>query len=496
MSALRHVHFIAIGGTGMGSLAGLLHERGIEVTGSDGPLYPPMSTALADWGIEVVEGYRPENVLTRRPDLVVIGNAVRAENPEARAAMDAGIPYQSFSDALYDLAISTRHCVAVTGTHGKTTTTSLVAHLLHSADRDPSFLVGGIARNFGVSFREGHGEHFVVEGDEYDTAFFDKTPKFLHYHPDTTILTSVEFDHADIYRDLEHVKTAFRKLVSGMDPGATLLAAGAYSQVREVAAQAPCRVIFYAVETVAPQPSTPSVRHDYLARELESDARGTRFVLEAPGEESRSVFLPLHGRFNVENALAALAAVHSLGVGLETSIAGLGTFLGVRRRQELRGVASGVTVIDDFAHHPTAVRGSIEALRARYPSARLWGVFEPRTNTSRRKIFQEDYARALAGADRISVLEVSDEEIYSATGEVDERLSAAELVTTLIASGLPAAHFARVDAIVEELSQETRAGDVVLVMSNGSFGNIWEKLLSALESRDSRRPSSPEASCE
>jgi UDP-N-acetylmuramate: L-alanyl-gamma-D-glutamyl-meso-diaminopimelate ligase len=472
---LRHVHFIAIGGTGMGSLAGLLHARGIDVTGSDRTLYPPMSTALAEWGIPVTEGFAPENVLARRPDLVVIGNAVRPDNPEARAAIDAGLPYRSFSDALYELAIAGKHCVTVTGTHGKTTTTSLCAYLLEATGREPSFLVGGIAQDFAGPFHEGAGEHFVVEGDEYDTAFFDKTPKFLHYHPDTLIVTSVEFDHADIYRDLDHVKSAFRQLVASMPAAGTIVAATGHAGVRDVVAEAPCRVVGYRIADGGPDGSD-----DRIAHSIEVDAEGTRFVLEGAGAGPRTVRIPVFGRFNVENALAALTACERLGVALDESVAALPGFRGVKRRQEVRGIEAGVTVIDDFAHHPTAVRGAIESLRSRFPGRRLVAVFEPRTNTSRRRIFQAEYREALAPADRVVVFRVPDEPIYSATGEVTELFSADELVGDLVAAGVEARACDSVDEIVEALVAERRPGDVVLVMSNGAFGNIWEKLLAAL----------------
>lgn len=479
MKALHHAHFIAIGGTGMGSLAGLLKARGLDVTGSDHAIYPPMSTALEGWGIEVVEGFSAENVLSRKPDLVVIGNAVRRDNPEALAVIEAGLPYRSFSDALYELAIAQKHSVAVSGTHGKTTTTSLLAYLLHSTGRDPSFLVGGISLDFGDSFREGRGEHFVVEGDEYDTAFFDKTPKFLHYHPRTAILTSVEFDHADIYQDLEAVKSAFSELVDGMPADGSLIAAWNHANVREVAAGSPCRVVRYAVEGVDGSVDPGEV--GFYASDLRVESGGTGFALSAPGWEGGRVFSPLYGRFNVENSLAALAAAHSLGVPLAESVEVLPSFQGVKRRQEIRGSRRGVTVVDDFAHHPTAVRGSIEAIRSRYPEGRLIAVFEPRSNTSRRKLFQDDYALALAGADLVIVPEVVQEPIYSATGEVTEFLSAGELSLSLRSNGVEARSCSGVDEIVTQLASEAISGDTVLIMSNGAFGNIWEKLLTALE---------------
>ena len=477
MNVLRHVHFIAIGGTGMGSLAGLLRARGIEVTGSDRALYPPMSTALETWGIEAIEGFRPENVLANPPDLVVIGNAVRDDNPEALAAIAAGLPYRSFPDALYELAIVPKHCLTVSGTHGKTTTTSLCAYLLHATSRDPSFLVGGISRDFGGSFREGKGPYFVVEGDEYDTAFFDKTPKFLHYHPQTLIITSVEFDHADIYEDLDAVKAAFRELVASMPTQGTIVAAWDHPNVREVVDGARCRVIRYGLEETRGGRATDL---DFQAREINARESGTGFFLSDPEKADREVSSPLYGRFNVENVLASLAAVAALGVPLEESVPELMRFQGVKRRQEIRGCRRGVTVIDDFAHHPTAVRGSIEALRSQYPDSRLVAVFEPRTNTSRRKIFQEDYVGALKGADAVVLFEVPEEPIYSATGEVTERLSAKELADSIGGQGPDARSFATVEAIVAHLVETSREGDTVLIMSNGAFGDIWGKLLEAL----------------
>ncbi|MFO0690729.1 MAG: Mur ligase domain-containing protein [Myxococcota bacterium] len=474
---LRHVHFIAIGGTGMGSLAGLVKARGIRVTGSDKKLYPPMSTALADWGIVPIEGFAAENVLRERPDLVVIGNAVRRDNPEAIAAIEAGLPFRSFSDALYELAISKRHCLTIAGTHGKTTTTNLAAQLLEATGRDPSLLVGGISLDFGGSFREGQGPHFVVEGDEYDTAFFDKTPKFLHYHPNTLILTSVEFDHADIYRDLDHVKSAFRALVDQMAKDATIVAAVGHDGVRDVVSQAPCRVIGYAVEQDGQAPA----RARFVARRLRPEAGGLRFELEDRERKRRlEVLSPLFGAHNVENVVAVLAALDSLGVPLDEAIAALPRHRGVKRRQEIRGVAAGVTVIDDFAHHPTAVKATIEAIAQRHAGSRVVALLEPRTNTSRRAIFQDDYVDALMPAGRVAIAEVGSEPIYSITGEVTEILSSKKVAEALRQRGRDAAAFEGIEEMIDWVVAGRREGDVVLVMSNGAFGGIWEKLLAAL----------------
>jgi len=468
---LAHVHLIAIGGTGMGALAGLLHARGVRVTGSDRALYPPMSDALAHWGIPVAIGFAAANVLSPRPDLVVIGNAVRDDNPEALAVFDAGIPYRSFPDALYELAMTGRHSVVVSGTHGKTTTTSLLGALLVETGRDPSVLVGGVALDFDGPFREGAGPHFVVEGDEYDTAFFDKTPKFWHYHPQTLLIGSVEFDHADIYRDLDHVKDAFRTLVRAMPPHGTIVAALDDENVCDVLDGAPCKVLGYGVG---------DGEHGIRAVDLEAGPAGTAFrVLRDENEVARAV-VPLYGRHNVANALGALATAVALGVPVQQAATALARFRGVRRRQEVRGEAHGVTVLDDFAHHPTAVRETIAAMRMRYPGRRLVAILEPRSNTSRRALFQREFADALAGSDRVVVAIVPPAPLYSVTGEVTEYLDAERIATDLRARAVEAAAIDGVPAIVDHVATHARSGDVVLVMSNGDFGGLWTKLLERL----------------
>lgn len=472
MSALRHVHLIAIGGTGMGSLAGLLKARGLEVTGSDQSVYPPMSTALERWNIPVKRGYRAAHVLDRRPDLVVIGNAVRPDNPEARAAIDHGLPYLSFPDALYQLAIRGKHAVVVTGTHGKTTATSLIAALLFATGRDPSFLVGGIALDFDGSFREGQGKHFVVEGDEYDTAFFDKTPKFLHYGAQTLLVTSVEFDHADIYRDLDHVKSAFRRLVLQMPADGTIIAALGSEHVRDIVVDAPCRVVGYGA--VGPE------FVGWRASAITAGPHGTGFDVGREGTMIARARCPLFGRYNVENVLGALVVLDTLGVPVEEAVAALPAFRGIKRRQEVRGERRGVTVIDDFAHHPTAVRASIQAVRARFPDRRLIAVFEPRSNTSRRAVFQKDYAQSFDGAHHVVVAVVPDVPIYSATGEVTEKFSSEKLAGDLGEQQLSAVALDGAAAIIAHLVETCEPGDVVLIMSNGPFDNIWERLLEAL----------------
>jgi UDP-N-acetylmuramate: L-alanyl-gamma-D-glutamyl-meso-diaminopimelate ligase len=465
------VHFVAIGGTGMGSLAGLLKARGISVTGSDENVYPPMSTLLAGWDIPVMSGFRAEHI-DPEADLIVIGNAVRPDNVEARAAIDGGHRYRSFPAALYELAIAHKHSVVISGTHGKTTTTSLVGAVLLGTGADPSLLVGGHSFDFDGSFREGEGKHFVVEGDEYDTAFFDKTPKFLHYGARTLLISSVEFDHADIYRDLDHIKEAFRTLVAQMPPDGTIVAAVDHDAVRDVVSAAPCAVIGYGA----------SERADWRAESVRAGREGTDFEIAISGADPVPAFVPLFGAFNIENALGALALVSALDVPLHDSIRALRTFRGVKRRQEVRGTARGVTVIDDFAHHPTAVRGSIAAVRDRFAGSRVIAVFEPRTNTSRRAIFQSDYVRALQGADFVFVRQLPEAPIYSATGEVTERFSTEQLSIDLDAAGCRAFSLKDIDEIVLKICEQCQSGDVILCMSNGSFDNIWQRLLDALGS--------------
>ena len=468
-----HVHFIAIAGSAMGSLAGLLKSRGHTVTGSDEGVYPPMSTFLERLGIPVTIGFTPQNVLTRRPDLVVVGNAVRTDNSEARAAIAAGLKYASLPDALYEHAIRGKHSVVICGTHGKTTTTSMVATLLFEAGRDPSLLVGGIAANFDGSFRDGAGPEFVVEGDEYDTAFFDKTPKFLHYGPETAVITSIEFDHADIYRDLAHVQGEFAKLVAKLGTAGTLIAAAGVETIDAVARGARCSVVRYGVERDA----------DFSARNLEAGPDGTRFDVFVRGKKAARALLPAWGNHNVMNALAALSVCDVRGVPVAQAAPLLARYQGVKRRQEVRGEVAGVTVIDDFGHHPTAVRETLGGIAARFPGRRIVAVMEPRSNTSRRAVFQDEYTRAFDGAALAVIARVPDAPIYSAFGGDPERLSADKLAADLTARGIPTVACDGVDAIVEHLASVCRAGDVVITLSNGGFGDIWGKLLARLGAR-------------
>lgn len=464
---LQHVHLIAICGTGMGSLAVLLKTLGHRVSGSDQHIYPPMSTQLHDWGIPLHEGFQADH-LQPRPDLVVVGNAVSRGNPEAEAAEQAGIPVMSFPQALAHFLIGERHAVVVAGTHGKSTTTALIAWLLEHAGRDPGFFVGAVMRNFPVPIRLGKGEHVVVEGDEYDSAYFDKGPKFLHYRPRTAVLTALEFDHADIYRDLAHVRSAFARFARLLPANGCLIACADDPGVHSLCTE----------ESIAASVQTYglSAGADWQAVEWGAGEGGTVMEVCHGGKRFGRFVIPLFGSHNVCNALAAIAVVHGLGVSQDRIAAGLAGFAGLKRRGEVRGEVGGVTIIDDFAHHPTAVGVTLDGLRQAYPGARLWAVFEPRTATTRRKVFQEAYVDALSRADRVIVAEVFRKDELGA----DERLSEERLVQALKARRVPAWFQPDTAAIIAQVGGEARAGDVVAVMSNGGFDNIHERLLTAL----------------
>ena len=467
----RRIHLIGVAGTGMGSFAGLLGAAGYQVTGSDQNVYPPMSTQLAAWGIEIMQGYRPENLDRARPDLVVVGNVVRRTNPEATAMRERRLPHVSFPQALGELFIGPHHGVVVVGTHGKTTSAALMASVLHRAGRDPSFLVGGVSRDFDSSFRLGKGEHFVVEGDEYDTAYFDKGPKFLHYRPRTAVFTSCELDHADIYRDQRHYESAFERFVELVPAGGFLAACAEYEAVRRIAGRARCRVETYSARGPA----------DWEASEVALGPGGARFTVRRGGRQLGMARLPVGGLHNVENALGVAAAAARLGLSFEEIAAGLAAFRGVKRRQEVRGTAGGVVVVDDFAHHPRAVRETLAAVRGSFPGARLLAAFEPRSNTSRRRLHQRDYASPDTWADSALVFllrPVPTDQVPEA-----ERLDVDAVARDLSAAGRPARAFASVEEMVPAIAAAAREGDVVVAMSNGAFGGIWGRLLQALGER-------------
>ncbi len=467
LEAIRHVHLIAVAGTGMGSLACMLADQGFRVTGSDLDTYPPMSDQLRDAAIEVQKGYVPDHVLREPPDLVVIGNTVRKDNPEARAAIDSGLPYLSFPDAVQLFFMRGKHSVVVTGTHGKTTATSMIGWILTHAGKDPSVLVGGVARNLGGSVRLGRGEHFVIEGDEYDTAFFDKTPKFLHYSARTVLLTSCEFDHADIYSSLADIQAEFRKLIASVPERGRIIAASDSQSVRDVLEVAHARVEGYGFRE-------PAL---WRVSDVAFDEQGTEFTLWKGERRMSRIHLPLHGRHNVENALGAVAVCDSLGVVPGSSAEALEEFQGVRRRQELRGDQNGFAVIDDFAHHPTAVRETVAATRASYPDRKLWAVFEPRTNTSRRRYFEAELVEALSGADAVILARVFRPEQIPE----EERLRPEWIVSELAERDLEAKYLPEVDEIIDHLVRSRTGSDVALIMSNGGFGGIWDRLLARLK---------------
>ena len=473
LSEVRKIHMMAICGTGMGAFAGMLAAHGYEVRGSDEGAYPPMSERLAEWGIPIMEGFRPEN-MDWEPDLVIVGNVIRRVNPEATAMRERGIPHMSFPEALSALFLGPRHPVVIVGTHGKTTTTSLTSWLLHHAGLEPSFLIGGIASNFGRSFHLGAGQPFVIEGDEYDTAYFDKGPKFLHYRPRTAVLTSVEFDHADIYRDLDHVISAFDRFVDLLPSDGTLLVCGEHELPVRIARRCKGHVQTYGVDG----------DFDWVARDARPQGEGYRFTLEHGGRALCEVTTPMAGRHNAQNAVAALAVGVTLGVKPEVLAEGLTLFAGVVKRQEVRGEEDGVLVIDDYAHHPTAVEETIRAIRQRYPDRPLWALFEAESNTSRRRFFQDDYPVALSDAEHVVLSKPLKK--WDKLSE-EEQIDVAAIVSVLRGKGVDAHHIAEFDDIVAFVGERAEPGDVVLGMSGRNFGGLHDKLLKALRARASSR---------
>ena len=460
------VHLSAVCGTAMASLAGLLRESGHEVSGSDQNVYPPMSTQLEALGIPILSPYAESNV-PADADLVVIGNALSRGNPEVEVVLDRRQPFTSLPALMAEEYLRPRRSLVVAGTHGKTTTTSLLAFLLDQAGRDPSFLVGGVPVDFDRSYRLGEGEHFVIEGDEYDCAFFDKRPKFVHYMPEVAVLGNVEFDHADIYADLEAVKTAFRRLLSVIPRRGLLLAGAESAAVRDLLPHAHCRVETFGLSGAV----------DWQATALRSEAGGVRFRLQHLGKDLGEFAVPMPGAHNVRNALGALAAAAAAGVEPEAVRPALAAFRGIRRRLEVRGEAAGVTVYDDFAHHPTAVRATLEALRdSGEARGKLVAVFEPRSYTSRTRIFQDEYPRAFAAADRVLVAAAH------LPGKIPEsqRLSEADLVAAIRGQGGHADFLPGVDEIIEALASSLAPGDRVVILSNGGFGGLHDRLLDIL----------------
>lgn len=464
---IKKIHLMGICGTAMASLAGILKEEGYFITGSDQNVYPPMSVLLNDMGIDIMKGYSEKN-LDDLPDLVVVGNVITGKNPEAVRLSELGIPYISLPQALRYFAMGKRKSIVISGTHGKTTTSSLCAWLLETAGIDPGYMIGGVLNNFKSNFKRGSGNYYVIEGDEYDTAFFDKGPKFLHYAPFITVITSIEFDHADIYRDLDHVISSFRKLIELIPENGLLVANGDDPVIVEESKRAKCPVKFYGF----------SKGLEWQALDIVNSGDETSVRIIHNDREYIKVSGPMFGKHNISNLLSVVAVSEFIGINPESIAGAVRTFKGVKRRQEIRGEKNGVLVLDDFAHHPTAVMKTIDAVRDKYRDRRLAAVFEPRSNSSRRGIFQQQYGMAFDRADLVFIPEPPLMEKVPA----DDRFSSADLVKTLSKKGISAHYYETADQLLDGIIKKTLPGDVVLIMSNGSFDNIHEKLLERLGS--------------
>lgn len=465
---MKKIHLMAICGMAMGSLAGMLKAKGYEVRGSDEQVYPPMSDQLAQLGIPYFEGFQASN-LDWEPDHVVVGNVITRVNPEATALRERGIPYSSLPQTLAELFIRDRHSVVVTGTHGKTTTSGVLAWTLTRAGRDPGFLVGGVLNNFQSTYSVGEGEHFVIEGDEYDTAYFDKVPKFVHYRPTTGIITSIEYDHADIYEDLARIKCEFEKFVKLIPQHGLLAACVDDPNVREVIASAkvPLQTYGYAPDA------------EWTISDIVANSEQTQFTVQRRGQTFATLHTSLIGRHNLLNLLGATVILHHLGLTPQEIDAGFSTFQGVKRRQEVRGIVNEIVVIDDFAHHPTAVKATIEAVKTHYQGRKIWSVFEPRTAATRRDVFQQEYVSAFLDT-AVAILADVHRPDKAPEGR---RFSTEQLVQDLRRRKVEASHISGVENIVKHLTEHLAPGDIVLIMSNGGFGGIHDKLLTSLRSR-------------
>ena len=485
-ATIRHIHLIGVAGSAMAALAGMLSARGYRVTGSDNQLYEPTASLLKGLRIDIRHSYDAAN-LAPAPDLVVVGNVVPRANREAQALLASNIPYLSMPETLWHLFLRDRRVLMVAGTHGKTTSTAMMAHVLEAAGRDPSMLVGGVARDFGTNYRLGSGRDFVIEGDEYDTAFFDKGPKFLHYRANGAIITAVEFDHADIYRDLDHVKSSFRALATQMDQTRT---AAAQEDDRVLATQEnAARVIVVCADFPHALEVSAAARArrltfglkagEFRATDIAIGPFGARFSIERDGARiATNLELPIGGRMNVANALGVWVLLREFGLSDDELAHGLKTFAGVKRRQEMVGEARGIAVIDDFAHHPTAITATLEALAERYAGRRILAAFEPRSNTARRSVFQHGFAAAFDRAARVylgAVYFKENDPLLPA-----DRLDTDALASAIAARGPVASCFATTDAILERIAADAQPGDVVVCMSNGPFDGLPQRLLTAL----------------
>lgn len=459
---IQKIHLIAACGTGMGTLACLLKEKGYEVSGSDQNVYPPMSDFLRVNQVDLFEGYDAAH-LDHEPDLVIIGNAVTKENVEARAAIDRGIEYLSMPQAVNRFIAADKKIILVTGTHGKTTTSSIMSHILYTAGMDPSFMIGGILRDFNSSFRVGSGQYMVIEGDEYDTAFFDKGPKFLHYPPEIAIMTGIEFDHADIFTGIDHIKSVFKEFVLKNKEKSYFIACLENENLAQVLSD--CSVH---AESYGPG-------GDWTFSEHARKSGTTSFKVQGP-DTQLAIETRMVGRHNIMNILACIAAARRIGIKDEDICRALDSFSGVKRRQEIRGVKNGVTVMDDFAHHPTAVAETIRAVKPFFSAGRVIAVFEPRTNTSMRNYFQDQYPESFDGAD---VVCICCPQVKKNIPE-EEKFSTMQLVADLEKRGIESYHFENSDEVIHFLTPFARQGDLVLIMSNGGFDNIHARLLDQL----------------
>ena len=457
---IHSVHFVGIGGTAMAAVAAAMQDRGYRVSGSDQNLYPPMSTFLAERKIELKSGYAEAN-LTPPPDLVVIGNALSRGNPEVEAVLERKLRYCSLPELLKDYFIRGKRSLVVTGTHGKTTTTSLLAWVFEHNGCNPSFLIGGIPNNFSQGARFTDSPWFIIEGDEYDTAFFDKRSKFVHYLPDVAILNNLEFDHADIFENLAAIQTSFKRFLNLIPRNGLAIANGDEPNLAPLLNIRHCPVLRFGL----------SAANEVRATGLALSANDASFTAGAT-----TFRIGLAGEFNVRNALAVVACARHCGLSDAQIQSAFDTFTGVKRRMEIRGIARGITVVDDFGHHPTALRETIRALRLRFPGQRLWAVFEPRSNTTRRNVFQAELADALGLADAVVVAEVARLEQLAP----QERLDPARLIEDLQAKGRPAQYLPTVDRIIDQVQGQAQSGDVVCIFSNGGFGNIHQRLLQRL----------------
>ena len=473
MAKQKHIHMIGIGGSAMAPLAGMLRERGYKVTGSDAGVYPPASTLLESLGIPYATSFDVKNLIPV-PDLVIVGNAISRGNIEVEEMLDQKLPHRSLPEILEEEFLPGKHSIVVSGTHGKTTTTAMLAWLFHAAGKHPNFLVGGVAENFGKSYGLEGGADFILEGDEYDSAYWDKAAKFFHYQPDDLIITSIEFDHADIYADLEAYQLAFKRLVNLVPRRGRIIAWGdsdAGQALRKVTEKAFCPVITYGFEA----------GNDWTAAEVAQEDGQMRFSLRFRGEPYGAFLLNATGRHNVLNALAALIVAQGRGIRREDIQKALATFQSVKRRMDVKGEIDDILVVDDFAHHPTAIRATIEAARLRWPNRRLWAILEPRSNSMRRRVFQDSLPQSLALGDRIILGGIHRAALLSE----DQRLDPEAVAAGVRHLGKDARVLPGADAIADFLLVEARPGDLLLVMSNGSFDALCEKLVKRLSARQS-----------